>query len=108
MLKFQHVYGTNLLGAMSARGISNSTRKMESDLKFTRNRYLLGSMSARGISTSARRLEKDMQLTKNRYRIKRGDFSEITEEDVDFFRSVLGKEGVLTSDLDVYNTDWLR
>lgn len=42
--------------------------------------------------------------------MKRGNFKEVAEEDVAFFRELLGEERVVTdfSDLEKYNVDWFR
>ena len=37
----------------------------------------------------------------------RGNYSTINPSDLSFFRDVLGDSGVITTDLDGYNTDWL-
>ena len=42
-----------------------------------------------------------------RYPVKRGNYSTILDSDLDYFRKVVGEAGVVTSDLDGYNTDWL-
>jgi len=38
--------------------------------------------------------------------VKRYDYSKLTEEDKTFFLNSLGREGVQTEDLEMYNTDW--
>ncbi|KAF2358115.1 FAD-linked oxidase C-terminal [Trinorchestia longiramus] len=50
----------------------------------------------------------DVELTHKRYPVQRGAYGSITSEDLDFFRSIVGESCVLTSDLESYNTDWLR
>lgn len=52
-------------------------------------------------------------LTAERYPIKRGDFAEVTEDDITFFKSVLPEADVLLADdaegggLEAFNVDWL-
>lgn len=49
-------------------------------------------------------------LTAEHYQVKRGDFAQVTELDVEEFRRVVGADYVLTSagDVELYNVDWLR
>uniref|UniRef100_A0A7S2J429 FAD-binding PCMH-type domain-containing protein n=1 Tax=Zooxanthella nutricula TaxID=1333877 RepID=A0A7S2J429_9DINO len=52
-------------------------------------------------------------LTAERYPIQRGDFAEVTDEDLAFFKSVLPEADVLVADdaegggLEAFNVDWL-
>ena len=64
----------------------------------------------RAINTSSLCHHRDLpELTSKRYPlIKRKDFAKVTDEDVGYFRSVLGGDvRVLTEDLEGYNADWL-
>lgn len=49
-------------------------------------------------------------LFQEKYNVKRKDFTTVQARDVDFFRSVVGEERVLTQDDDVlhYNIDWIK
>jgi len=55
----------------------------------------------------------ELPLTSERYPIQRGDYAEITDADIAFFRSVLGESDVLVADdsngsgLEAFNIDWL-
>ncbi|CAH1644211.1 unnamed protein product [Spodoptera littoralis] len=50
------------------------------------------------------------QLSSEKYNIHRKDFGRIESSDVDYFRSVLGQDRVLTEESDVlpYNVDWIK
>ncbi|XP_022816556.1 D-2-hydroxyglutarate dehydrogenase, mitochondrial-like [Spodoptera litura] len=50
------------------------------------------------------------QLSSEKYKIHRKDFNRIESSDVDYFRSVLGQDRVLTEESDVlpYNVDWIK
>ena len=62
-------------------------------------------IARRAMSSAAAAVE----LTSLRYPgLKRGQFSNVEERDLDHFRAVLGPDNVLTDDLEGYNTDWLR
>jgi len=58
---------------------------------------------------STRLLSNDVTLTKERYpNLSRKEFSPLTDKDVNTFESIVGKGNVLQSDLEFYNTDWLK
>nr|CAB3236021.1 D-2-hydroxyglutarate dehydrogenase, mitochondrial-like [Phallusia mammillata] len=49
-------------------------------------------------------------LTAGAYNVKRGDFAQITDNDLTHFQSIIGKDHVITdhNDLEMYNMDWMR
>lgn len=61
-------------------------------------------------STSLRCYPLVVPFTADRYPVSRGKYAELTDEDLSVFRSVLGKENVVTNsdDLEGYNVDWLK
>lgn len=60
----------------------------------------------RSFMTTSRKL---VELTSKRYpNLKRGQYSNLKKEDLQFFEKLLGSNRVLTEDLDFYNTDWIK
>lgn len=49
-------------------------------------------------------------LPQEKYNVKRKDFSTVQANDVNYFKSVLGEDRVLTEEDDVlsFNIDWIR
>uniref|UniRef100_A0A914DCM2 D-2-hydroxyglutarate dehydrogenase, mitochondrial n=1 Tax=Acrobeloides nanus TaxID=290746 RepID=A0A914DCM2_9BILA len=41
-------------------------------------------------------------------KFKRGDFARLVDSDITHFESIVGKENVKTTELDLYNTDWMK
>ena len=69
----------------------------------------MAAVTAMSIARRAMSSAAAVELTSHRYPgLKRGQFAKIEQGDLDHFRAVLGPDGVLTDDLDGYNTDWLR
>ena len=69
----------------------------------------MAAVTAMSIARRAMSSAAAVELTSLRYPgLKRGQFANIEQGDLDHFRAVLGSDGVLTDDLDGYNTDWLR
>ena len=69
----------------------------------------MAAVTAMSIARRAMSSAAAVELTSQRYPgLKRGQFAKIEQGDLDHFRAVLGPDGVLTDDLDGYNTDWLR
>jgi hypothetical protein len=54
----------------------------------------------------------DVELTSERYKgqVSRGDYGHLSNEDITFFRDLLGEQRVLTeaSDIEGHNVDWLK
>ncbi|KAL4708420.1 hypothetical protein ACJJTC_019656 [Scirpophaga incertulas] len=50
------------------------------------------------------------QFSSDKYKVKRHDFSTVRTTDIDYFKSILGKDRILTDDQDVapYNIDWIK
>ena len=51
-----------------------------------------------------------VELTSKRYKVERGNYAKVIDQDVQYFKSLLGPTRVLTdeSDLAGYNVDWLQ
>ena len=47
-------------------------------------------------------------INKNFATAERGNFKKLEISDIDHFKSILPEDDVLTTDLEFYNTDWLR
>ena len=55
------------------------------------------------------RYSSQVELTSSRYPgVTRGNFSVLKDKDIQFFESIVSSTNVLQSDLDGYNTDWLK
>lgn len=57
----------------------------------------------------SRRYSTDVVFTTSRYpNLRKKGFAKVTDSDLKLFESLVGPTNVLTSDLEGYNTDWLK
>lgn len=48
-------------------------------------------------------------LTSTRYpHLRRKNFANLSDQDLHEFKAIVGSDNVIQSDLDAYNTDWLK
>mmetsp|Transcript_30955 Transcript_30955/g.78916 ORF Transcript_30955/g.78916 Transcript_30955/m.78916 type:complete len:539 (-) Transcript_30955:125-1741(-) len=105
MMAFRRVCARGLVRAPAARTLPRAAPLAAATCRSAPSSLPAGS---RGFSADAL-----PPLTSERYPIERGDFGEVTDEDIAFFKSVLPEADVLVADdkdgsgLEAFNVDWL-
>ncbi|ANB14358.1 Dld2p [Sugiyamaella lignohabitans] len=108
---------TSLGRAISRARISS--RVSASRLSINASRAVLASQPFTEIGNNAgsrtpaisyRAYSKQAKLTKDTYHTERGDYGQLTSEDIAYFKSILPENGVVQdkTDLEIYNQDWMR